>query len=141
MPSGLSATQEHAKVNTTSEVNKNIGVLPLIKELRNAYPRFTQPCYTDEAGAGGTFQQVQEHFRDLQARGPARGYYPEQTKSILVVALKNIARAEEHFRDSGGDRTPLPGRVHQGRRRGKGVDTGQNPRVDRVSKTFCSGRP
>ena len=29
--------------------------------------------------------------------GPTRGYYPEPTKSILVVAPGNAARAEEHF--------------------------------------------
>ena len=78
-----------------------IGVLPLIRELRNSHPLVTQPWYAGDAGAGGTFQQVQENFRDLQARGPARGYYPERTKSILVVALGNFARAEEHFRGLG----------------------------------------
>ena len=41
---------------------------------------------------------MQAHFRDLQERGLARGYYPEPTKSILVVAPGNVARAEEHFR-------------------------------------------
>ena len=75
-----------------------IGVLPLIRELRNAHPRVTQPWYVDYAGAGGMFQQILEQFRDLQARGPARGYYPEPTKIILVVAPGNIALAEEHFR-------------------------------------------
>ena len=52
-------------------------------------------------GQGGTFHQVQAHFRDLQARGPARGYYPEPTKSILFVAPGNVTRAEEHFRGLG----------------------------------------
>ena len=42
-------------------------------------------------------QQVQAHLRDLQARGPSHGYYPEPTKSILVVTMGNVARAEEHF--------------------------------------------
>ena len=41
---------------------------------------------------------MQAHLLDLQARGPARGYYPEPTKSILVVAPGNVARAEENFR-------------------------------------------
>ena len=45
--------------------------------------------------------RVQAHFRDLQARGPARGYYPETTKSILVVAPRSVAQAEEHFRGLG----------------------------------------
>ena len=39
-----------------------------------------------------------EHLRDLQVWGPSRGYYPEPTKSILVVAPGNVSRAEEHFR-------------------------------------------
>ena len=81
-----------------------VGVLPLIWELRTAHPRVTQPWYADDAGAGETFQQVQEHFQDLQARGPARGYYPEPTKSILVVAPGNVARDEEHFRGLGPTR-------------------------------------
>ena len=45
--------------------------------------------------------RVQEHFQDLQARGPAWGYYPEPTKSILVVAPGNVVRAEEHFQELG----------------------------------------
>ena len=53
-----------------------IGVLTLIRELRNTHPRVTQPWYADDAGARGTFQQILEHFWDLQARGPARSYYP-----------------------------------------------------------------
>ena len=41
---------------------------------------------------------MQAHFQDLQARGPARDYYPEPTKSILVVAPRNVAQAEEYLR-------------------------------------------
>ena len=78
-----------------------IRFLPLIRELWDAHPRVTQPWYADDTGSGGTFQQVQAHFLDLQARGPARGYYPAPTKSILVVDLGNVARAEEHFRGLG----------------------------------------
>ena len=48
-----------------------IGVLPLIRELQNAHPWFTQTWYADGVGAGGMFQQILEHLRDLQAMGPA----------------------------------------------------------------------
>ena len=78
-----------------------IGVLLLIRELQNAHSRVTQPWYADDTGAGGTFQQIQEHFWDLQVRGSACGYYPEPTKSILVVSSGNVARAEEHFQGIG----------------------------------------
>ena len=78
-----------------------IGVLPLIRELWGAHPRVTQIWYADDAGSGGKFQQILEHFQDLQAREPSRGYYPEPTNSILVVAPGNVARAEEHFWELG----------------------------------------
>ena len=52
-------------------ISDGIGVLPLIRELRGAPPRVTQPWYADDAGAGGKFQNILEHFRYLQARGPA----------------------------------------------------------------------
>ena len=38
------------------------------------------------------------HLRDIQARVPPRGYFLDPTKSILVVAPRNVARAEEFFR-------------------------------------------
>ena len=52
-------------------------------------------------GAGGKFQQILEHFLDLKTQEPAWGYYPDPTKSILVMAPGNVAREEEHFRGLG----------------------------------------
>ena len=66
----------HIIMVTLAMIAYGIGVLPLIRELWVAHPRVTQPWYSDNAGAGGKFQHILEHFRDLQARGPARGYYP-----------------------------------------------------------------
>ena len=74
-----------------------IRFLPLIRELRGAHPRVTQPWYDDDAGVGRKFHNIVEHLRDLQAWGPARGYYPEPTKIILLVAPGNLSRAEDHF--------------------------------------------
>ena len=44
-------------------------------------------------GRGGAFKDVQAHFQDLQARGPAQGYYLDPTNSILFVAPGNVAQA------------------------------------------------
>ena len=41
------------------------------------------------------------HLRDLQLKGPARGYFIEPTKSILVVSEQNLPRATEYFRGMG----------------------------------------
>ena len=41
------------------------------------------------------------YLRDLQLRGAARGYYTEPTKSILVVAKRNVPWAKEYFRGKG----------------------------------------
>ena len=48
-------------------------------------------------GAGGEYGHILENFQDLQAREPPWGYFLEPTKSILVVALWNLARTEYFF--------------------------------------------
>ena len=78
-----------------------IGVLPLIRDLRRAHPHVTQPWYADDVEAGEKFGDIMAHFRDLQLRRPARGCYPEPTKSILVMAKRNVPRAKEYFHGMG----------------------------------------
>ena len=78
-----------------------IRVLPLIRFLRKDHPQVLQPWYADDAGAGGNFEAVMAHFRDLQLKGPARGYFPNPTKSILVVSEQNVPQATEYFRGMG----------------------------------------
>ena len=56
-------------------ISYGIGVLPLFRDLRRSHLRVTQPWYADDAGAGAKFGDIMAHFRDLQLRGPARGYF------------------------------------------------------------------
>ena len=70
---------------------------PLIRDLREEKTRVTQPWYADNAGAGGTFEHILSHFNDMLARGPYMGYFPDPTKSILVVSPRNVPRAEDLF--------------------------------------------
>ena len=37
----------------------------------------------------------------MQTRGPPRGYFPDPTKSILVVPPRNVPREDEFFREMG----------------------------------------
>ncbi len=59
-----------------------------------------QPWYADDAGAGGRFQKIQLYFEKLQEHGPPRGYFPEPSKSILIVKEHNKEKAETYFKDS-----------------------------------------
>ena len=74
-----------------------LGILPLIRELYTAYPSVTQPWYADSAGLGGTFKGIRSHIDNLIVRGHPRGYFPDITKSILVMSPWNIPRAEAFF--------------------------------------------
>ena len=96
----------HSKMGVTqgdplAMIAYGIWVLPLIRVLRTDHPQVSQPWYADNAGAGGKFGAAMAHFRDIQLKGPARGYFPEPTQSILVVSEKNVPQAKEYFRGMG----------------------------------------
>ena len=52
-------------------------------------------------GAGVSFGNILAHFKDIQVRGLPWGYFQERTKSILVVAPRNVVRDNEFLRGMG----------------------------------------
>ena len=46
---------------------------------------------------GGTFDEINNVFNLLLSNRPARGYFPEPTKSILVVKPALVERARDRF--------------------------------------------
>ena len=60
-----------------------------IELLKAAYPDFTQIWYADNAGALGTFDAIGLYFNLLNDFGTTRGYYPELSKSVLIVHPNN----------------------------------------------------
>jgi hypothetical protein len=74
-----------------------VGLLPLVRGLKSEFPMVTQPWYTDDASAGATFKRIRAMFLRLLRLGPDYGYYPELTKSMLVVSTENFARANAEF--------------------------------------------
>jgi hypothetical protein len=73
--------------------------LPLIHNHKEENPSVDQPWYADDAGAGGTFEGIRQYFKRLQAKGPGCGYFPEPSKSTLIVQPHNVAAAKEAFAD------------------------------------------
>ena len=78
-----------------------IGMLPLTKLLKKEIPDCIQPWYADDAGAGGSFEAIEDFFNLLVEEGPARGYFPEPTKSILVVKPQLVEAAKLRFEPLG----------------------------------------
>jgi hypothetical protein len=76
-----------------------LGILPLIHKLKAEFTNVNQPWYADDAGAGGNFCSIQYFFECLQEIGPGFGYFPEPSKSILVVRKHNLDKAKSAFAD------------------------------------------
>jgi hypothetical protein len=81
-------------------VMHGVGLLPLVRILKKAVSDVHQPWYADDAGAGGRFQRIRLYFEKLQEHGPPRGYFPEPSKSVLIVEEHNKEKAEAYFKDS-----------------------------------------
>ena len=52
-----------------------VGMLPLIRLLKELFPGLDQTWYADDAGVGGDFDDIKEHFAKLQLIGPKSIYY------------------------------------------------------------------
>ena len=97
----LYSTEGVTQGDPLAMIDYGVGLLLLIREFRYVYPCVTHPWYAYKAGAGGSFCDILAHLQDLQGRGSPRGYLPERTKSILVVAPWNVVRGETLLRDMG----------------------------------------
>ena len=62
------------------------------------HSQVTQPWYMDDAGAGGTFADLQVPIRYVVVRVPAWEYFPDPTNIILVVLPSNPLKTEAYFR-------------------------------------------
>jgi hypothetical protein len=76
-----------------------ISILPLIRKFKLGFPAVKQPWYANDAGAGGCFSDIRKFFLQLQEIGPAYGYFPEPTKSILIVRAHNRTISRSTFND------------------------------------------
>jgi hypothetical protein len=52
-----------------------------------------QTWYADNAGTGGKLDAIKRHFEKLEEIGPHYGYFPEPSKSMLIVPQKNLSAA------------------------------------------------
>jgi hypothetical protein len=74
-------------------------LLLLIRQLKREIPDISQLWYADDAGARGNFESLCCCFEQLQEIRPSRGYFPEPSKSIIVVLEHNSEKAKSSFKD------------------------------------------
>ena len=77
-----------------------IGVLPLIMQLKDL-EKWVQVWYANDASSYGKLTLLRDWFGNLLAKGPTFGYFPEPSKSVLVVAECDIHKANRLFDDLG----------------------------------------
>ena len=64
-PNIIHSREGVTKVDSLAMVAYIIGVLPLIKSLKSAYPDVTQPWYAENAGALGILYNSERYFKSL----------------------------------------------------------------------------
>ena len=73
-----------------------VGTLPLIQSLKNP-SAWTQVWYADDASACGELTSIRRWFDLLLQQGPSYGYFPNATKSYVVVHPSSVAFAKSVF--------------------------------------------
>ena len=81
----------------TAMVAYGIAVLPLAKELKSVHIDNTISLFADDLSAAGLFESINNFFDDLCRLGPDFGYFPEPTKSNLIVHPHEIQDATVFF--------------------------------------------
>ena len=78
-------------------------LLPLIIKLKTEFPKVKSPWYADDGAAAGTLKNILLFFERLRELGPAYGYFPEESKSVLIVRDKGREKAEDFKKENNHD--------------------------------------
>ena len=76
-----------------------IATIPMIQKIANDVVH--QIWYADDAAVGGKLGCIRKWWDDIQACGPKYGYFPNPTKTRLVVKEHLLSEATNLFHDTG----------------------------------------
>ena len=88
-----------------------VGILPLINQLQSSDAN--QVWFADDATAGGCLEQLHEWWVKLNNLGPPFGYFPNPSKTWLIVKEKHLSTATQRFLNTGVNIT-TEGKRHLG---------------------------
>ena len=74
----------------SSMIAYSIGILQVIKNLKQEIPDITQSWYADDAVNLGMFARLETYFDSLIRHGPGWDNHPNPTKSVLIVRPENL---------------------------------------------------
>ena len=74
-----------------------IGILLCFRTLKSEFPAAKQQWFADDGSTAGKFTDTRAQFERLQQLVPNYRYFPESSKSILVVAPHNVEQAKFEF--------------------------------------------
>ena len=76
-----------------------VALKPLSAAIRKEVPSVLQPWYADDMAMVGPCTGIAQAMSLLEQLGPARGYYPEPSKSILICRPEDQTRAKHSLTD------------------------------------------
>jgi len=88
-----------------------LGIVPLIQQLTDC--EVSQVWYADGASVGGSLQGLRSWWDCMLRSGPEFGYYPNATKTCLIVKSQHLCKARALFQRTGVVITD-DGKRHQG---------------------------
>ena len=62
-----------------------ITLVPLLEEIRDAYPTLLSPYYADDAAFDGSTRRNMKQIRLLMDQGTDRAYFPDPAKSLFIA--------------------------------------------------------
>ena len=71
-----------------------VALLPLIRSLEDSH-RWIQNWYADDSSCIGELSSVRRWFNQILSEGPAFGYFPEPSKTVLVVQVSILQRGRD----------------------------------------------
>ena len=74
-----------------------IAVTPIIRHLRSFYQTVQQVWYADDAAGAGSCDNLKMWWDELNRIGPLYGYYPNASKTCLIVKPHHGHAASEIF--------------------------------------------
>ena len=106
-----------AQGNPLAMLIYSIGIMPLVRQLKVYHPPVDIPpvviipppvgrpppvvntWYADDTGAAGKYDAIEKFFKDLERIDPDFGYFPEPSKSILIVRSRNLQSGRLFFNE------------------------------------------